>query len=142
MGNKSYSTAADMWSFGVLLSECASASANPTPIFQSPPTHEDGSQLGLILSIFRTLGTPTPETWPEASGFRTTPFGMWRVFAPRAPDVAFEEVRVPFRGLVEGLLKYESSRRLTAKEVCLLLPSQRTFSVACILLLIVFPKGA
>ncbi|PKS07352.1 hypothetical protein jhhlp_005954 [Lomentospora prolificans] len=118
-GNKSYSTPADMWSFGVLLSESASTNTpNPTPIFESPPTHEDGSQLGLILSIFRTLGTPTPETWPEATKFRTTPFGMWRLFEVRPPELVFSGVREEFRALVAGLLKFESSERFTAEKVC------------------------
>ena len=116
LGNKSYSTPIDIWSLGVLLSSLASSSSSPTPIFTSPPTHEDGSQLGLILSIFRTLGTPTPETWPEAASFRTSPFGMWRVFE-KAED-AFAGVREEFRGLVEGMLRYESGERLTAKQVC------------------------
>ncbi|CAI4214889.1 unnamed protein product [Parascedosporium putredinis] len=117
-GNKSYSTPADMWSLGVLLSESASTNPNgPTPIFESPPTHEDGSQLGLILSIFRTLGTPTPETWPEATKFKTTPFGMWRVFEPRAPDEAFASVQEGFRGLVASLLRFESGDRPSAEMV-------------------------
>lgn len=115
LGNKSYSTPTDIWSLGVLLSSLASTSTTPTPIFTSPPTHEDGSQLGLILSIFRTLGTPTPETWPEAASFRTSPFGMWRVFEGQGD--AFEGVRGEFRGLVGGMLRYESGERLTAKQV-------------------------
>lgn len=115
MGNKSYSTPIDLWSLGVLLSELASTSPTPRAIFTSPPTHEDGSQLGLILSIFRTLGTPTPETWPEAASFRTTPFGMWRVFERQ--DDAFAGVRGEFRGLVEGMLRYESRERMTARQV-------------------------
>ncbi|SPN98427.1 related to cyclin-supressing protein kinase [Cephalotrichum gorgonifer] len=114
MGNKSYSTPIDIWSLGVLLSELASLSPHPTPIFSSPPTHEDGSQLGLILSIFRTLGTPTLETWPEAAAFRTSPFGMWRVF--EAQEGAFDGVSGTFRELVVGMLKYESGQRLTAKQ--------------------------
>ncbi|KAL2108068.1 hypothetical protein VUR80DRAFT_4298 [Thermomyces stellatus] len=114
LGNKSYSTPVDIWSLGVVLSELASLSPKPTPIFTSPPTHEDGSQLGLILSIFRTLGTPTRETWPEAAAFRTTPFGMWKVFE-RREDV-FGGVRTEFRELVDAMLKYESRARVTAEE--------------------------
>ncbi|KEZ40526.1 Cell division protein kinase [Scedosporium apiospermum] len=116
-GNKAYSTQADMWSLGVLLSESASTNPmHPSPIFESPPTHEDGSQLGLILSIFRTLGTPTPETWPEATRFRTTPFGMWRVFEARDSEVVFEGVKEEFKGLVARLLRFESSERFTAEQ--------------------------
>ncbi|MBE3043624.1 hypothetical protein IMZ48_13855 [Candidatus Bathyarchaeota archaeon] len=115
LGNKSYSTPLDIWSLGVLLSELASTSPTPTPIFTSPPTHEDGSQLGLILSIFRTLGTPTPETWPEALKFRTSPFAMWRVF--EGAGDAFDGIRGEFRGLVRGMLRFESGERVTAKQV-------------------------
>lgn len=127
LGNKSYSTPVDIWSFGVLLSELASLQATPAPIFTSPPTHEDGSQLGLILSIFRTLGTPTAETWPEATQFRTTPFGMWRVFE-RQED-ALEGIRHEFRELVGAMLKYESGQRMTAERVSAFTSNQNFYSI-------------
>ena len=117
----------DIWSLGVLLSELASLEPTPSPIFTSPPTHEDGSQLGLILSIFRTLGTPTYETWPEATTFRTTPFGMWRVFERK--EDAFGGVRKEFRELVGAMLKYESGERVTAERVSLLSSNQNFYSI-------------
>jgi len=116
-GNKSYSAPADMWAFGVLLSECASTSSRPKALFASPPTHEDGSQLGLILSVFETLGTPTVETWPEAAAFKTRPFDMWRVFPRNGDEEVFGGIRVEFREVVRNLLVYESGERMTAAEV-------------------------
>jgi serine/threonine protein kinase len=118
-GNRSYTTAIDLWSAGVTLAECF---LPPTKtLFTCPPANEDGNQLGLVLSIFQTLGTPTPETWPEAVGFRTPPFEMYRVFEGRVSKEGWEGL-LPgagrgWRGLVEGLVRFESGWRVTAGEV-------------------------
>ncbi|AEO66376.1 uncharacterized protein THITE_2114443 [Thermothielavioides terrestris NRRL 8126] len=89
-------------------------------LFASRAAHEDGNQLGLILSIFRTLGTPTPATWPEAAAFRTPPFEMYRVFPGRVATEGWEGVLpgagAEWRELVAGLVRYESRERVTAGE--------------------------
>ncbi|KAI6784853.1 uncharacterized protein J7T54_007947 [Emericellopsis cladophorae] len=113
-GNTAYSTAIDMWSLGVVISEAITNP--PRPIFESRPAHEDGNQLGLILSIFKTLGTPTADTWPEAKDFKVTPFEMWTVFPGTRwhdilPDVAEEWTEV-----VAALVRYDR-KRATADRV-------------------------
>lgn len=90
----------------------------PAPLFESRPVHEDGNQLGLILSIFKTLGTPTPETWPEAKEFRVTPFELWTVFPQREWEVILPHVDAGFRDAVARLVRYDGSRA-SADEVCL-----------------------
>ncbi|KAL9468386.1 hypothetical protein ACSS6W_010080 [Trichoderma asperelloides] len=114
-GNKSYSAAVDMWALGAMLAEAIRSP--PAPLFDSRPVHEDGSQLGLILSIFKTLGTPTPETWPEAKEFRVTPFELWTVFPPREWDVILPHVDAGFRDAVARLVRFDGSRA-SAEEVC------------------------
>ncbi|KAF4966360.1 hypothetical protein FSARC_5930 [Fusarium sarcochroum] len=112
-GNKSYGPAVDMWGLGVMLSEALRDP--PTPIFESRAVHEDGNQLGLILSVFKSIGTPTPETWPEAKEFKVAPFELWTVFPPRPWDEVLPGVDSDFRDLVSSLVRYDS-QRLTAEQ--------------------------
>ena len=58
-GNKSYGCSLDLWAAGCVAAECASL-GNRT-LFDAG---ELGSELALIQSIFRSLGTPTLRNWP------------------------------------------------------------------------------
>lgn len=114
-GNRAYDTSLDLWSVGVMFVECIRDP--PKPLFESRDTSEDGNQLGLILSIFKTLGTPTKETWPEAVSFTTPPFEWYQEFPGHTwrellPD-ASEEVAY----LAQNMVCYESGKRFTAVEV-------------------------
>lgn len=113
--NKAYGTPVDMWAVGVMLAEAVTAP--PKPPFESRPAHEDGSQLGLILSVFRTLGTPTRATWPEAQQFKVSPFELWTVFPQRSWQVILPNVDAGFRHLVGDLVRFESASRASAAEV-------------------------
>ena len=117
-GHKSYTTALDLWAAGIVLAECIKPSHKP--IFESRPAHEDGSQLGLILSIFKTLGSPTKENWPEAENFKTPPFEFYRSFegVEGGWEGILPTVRKEWRELVKALVKYESAWRVTARQVC------------------------
>jgi cyclin-dependent kinase len=108
-GNKSYGTAVDMWGTGSMLAECCRR-PSPKPLFESRAVHEDGNQLGLILSIFKTMGSPTRETWPEAAHFKTPPFDIYRVFERRAWEEILPEVSPQWRELVSALVRYNSGR--------------------------------
>ncbi|RMJ09313.1 hypothetical protein CDV36_011058 [Fusarium kuroshium] len=113
-GNKSYGPEVDMWGVGVMISEAIRDP--PKPIFESRAVHEDGNQLGLILSIFKTIGTPTPETWPEAKEFKISPFQLWTVFPSRPWDVILPDVDPEFRDLAASLVRYDS-HRFSAEQV-------------------------
>lgn len=97
-----------MWSLGVVVSEAITNP--PRPIFESRPAHEDGNQLGLILSLFKTLGTPTADTWPEAKEFKVTPFEMWTVFPGKTWQEILPDVAEEWTELVAALVRYDGKR--------------------------------
>ena len=107
-GDCAYGAAVDMWGAGALLAECCRRP--PRPLFESRPAHEDGSQLGLILSIFKTIGSPTRESWPEATRFRTPPFDMYRAFEGRPWAEVLQGIEPGFAELIKSLVRYDSSR--------------------------------
>jgi serine/threonine protein kinase len=115
-GNRSYGTSLDIWAAGTMLAECLRKPLKS--LFESRDTSEDGNQLGLILSIFKTLGTPTRETWPEAEAFSTPPFEWYQEFPGKTWEELLPDVDEKGRDLVKRLLCFESGRRLTADQVC------------------------
>ncbi|KAK7443052.1 hypothetical protein Landi51_09255 [Colletotrichum acutatum] len=112
-GDKAYGPSVDMWAAGAMLAECCRSP--PKPLFESRPAHEDGNQLGLILSIFKTLGTPTRETWPEAANFKTPPFEMYRMFNGQPWTEILPEVDPHVRDLISSLVHFDS-KRATAEQ--------------------------
>lgn len=114
-GNRSYSTKVDMWAAGAMFVECIRLP--PKPLFESRDTSEDGNQLGLILSIFKTLGTPTETTWPEALAFSTPPFKWYQEFPGVSWDELLPDSDENAKDLVKRLVVYETSQRFTAREV-------------------------
>ncbi|KAG0649369.1 CAK-activating kinase [Hyphodiscus hymeniophilus] len=114
-GNRSYGTSLDMWEAGTMLVECLRKP--PTPLFESRDTSADGNQLGLILSMFQTLGTPTKEIWPEAVTFPTPPFEWYQSFPGKSWDELLPNVEEDAKDLVTNLVCFDSGKRLTALEV-------------------------
>ncbi|OAQ90008.1 serine/threonine protein kinase, CMGC group [Purpureocillium lilacinum] len=110
-GNKAYDAGVDMWSLGVALAEAATGA----PPFESRPANEDGSQLGLILSVFKTLGTPTPETWPEAQSFKVSPFQLWTVFPQRPWTEIMPGVNDDTRAAVAAMVRFDKERVAAAQ---------------------------
>lgn len=113
--NTAYTTSLDLWSTGVLLAECLRSP--PTPLLESRRGDEDGNQLGLILSMFKTLGTPTEQTWPEALKWKTNPFQWWNIFPSKSWEELLPDAEEDARDLVSNLVVYESGNRLTANQV-------------------------
>ena len=63
-GNTSYDCSLDLWSAGCVVAEAVSG--KESTLFDSGPL---GSELALIQSIFKTLGTPTVKSWPVRIAF-------------------------------------------------------------------------
>ncbi|KAJ5314388.1 uncharacterized protein N7443_001272 [Penicillium atrosanguineum] len=110
-GDKSYGTALDLWAAGCVVAEAIGVGHRA--LFDSGPV---GSDLSLIVSIFKTLGTPNEQKWPGAQGlpdwgkvqFYDFPAQVWDDILPGASSNG--------RDLARQLLCYESSERLTAEE--------------------------
>lgn len=122
-GDKSYGMSVDIWAAGVMLTECCRRDPLPQggggggPIFESRAAHEDGNQLSLILSIFKTIGSPTPETWPAAKSFKTPPFEMYQSFPGKPWAELLEGINDDMAALIKSMLTYESSARPSAQQV-------------------------
>jgi cyclin-dependent kinase len=58
-GDKGYGTALDLWAAGCVVAEAIGVGHRA--LFDSGPV---GSDLSLIVSIFKTLGTPDEKSWP------------------------------------------------------------------------------
>eukprot|EP01134_Creolimax_fragrantissima_P008520 CFRG8520T1 len=105
LGSVNYDTSIDMWSAGCILAELISG----RPLFPGSNNEDE------LLLIFKLLGTPTKETWPDVINmpdykvtwpyYRTKPFNS---FVPRLGAVGIN--------LLEKLLVYEPSKRITCEE--------------------------
>lgn len=110
-GNTAYTCALDLWAAGCVVAEAASLWTGKT-LFDSGDL---GSELALIQSIFKSLGTPDLTCWPEAADlpdwgkmeFKKFPAKPWSALIPKASSDA--------RDLVSQLVMYESRLRLSAK---------------------------
>lgn len=128
-GYRAYQFKIDMWAAGCVVAEAVTSSRRT--LFDSGPL---GSELALLHSIFKSLGTPNPITWPvrlpplvshsekllklskEVSvfpdwgkmDFNVYPSQPWTKLLPDASEAA--------RELVSKLVCYESSSRLSAAE--------------------------
>jgi cyclin-dependent kinase len=111
-GNRSYGTSLDIWAAGTMLAECLRKPAQA--LFESRDASEDGNQLGLILSMFKTLGTPTKDTWPEAVHFSTPPFEWYQEFPGHSWEELLPDTPPHLRDVVSKMVCYESGQRLTA----------------------------
>lgn len=107
LGSKIYSTAIDMWSIGVIFYELA----HKKPLFAGD------SEIGQIFKIFRTLGSPTEETW---QGYENLPemkltFPKWHCDASeniRKLCKNFDEQAID---LLQQMIHLEPGRRISAR---------------------------
>lgn len=110
-GHQAYDTSLDMWAAGCVVGEMMKS--DHYPLFDAGPL---GSELGLIKSIFTTLGTPNDQTWPSAQRypdwnkmrFQQFEAKTWNEILPGAPADALD--------FVSKTVCYESTQRLTAAE--------------------------
>lgn len=110
-GHQAYDMSLDMWAAGCVIGEMVRNDAHP--LFDAGPV---GSELGLIKSMFTTLGTPTDESWPSAAmypdwdkiTFKHFDGKPWMEILPGASECAI--------GFVSRTVCFETSERLTASD--------------------------
>ncbi|KIY65729.1 kinase-like protein [Cylindrobasidium torrendii FP15055 ss-10] len=136
-GSRTYNPyAIDLWSLGVLFAEFFTPvivqddgedeAHNAPPAEQSlmrkPLFEGTRGEIALIWSIFRTMGTPTEETWPGYESlpgasrmrFNVVPGTPLRGILPNLPEDNAE----PLVDLIQSLLRYPPDTRLAAKDAC------------------------
>lgn len=105
LGTKCYSTGVDTWSVGCILAEMIIG----RPLFCGE------SELEQLLAIFRVLGTPTHDTWPQVSELRD-----WHDYPQWAPQElsvaapALEPLGSDGLALVTDLLQLDPAKRMSA----------------------------
>ncbi|KEY76761.1 cell division protein kinase Ctk1 [Aspergillus fumigatus] len=110
-GFKGYGTALDLWAAGCVVAEAVAVGHKQ--LFDSGPV---GSDLTLVQSIFKTLGTPDESTWPEAKKLPDWGKIEFYRFPAKPWDEILRGASSKGRDLVSRLVRYESSERLSAAE--------------------------
>jgi cell division cycle 2-like protein len=106
MGATTYSTAVDMWSVGCIFAELLLKE----PLFQAK------SEIELLSMIFKLLGPPTNNTWPEYSSLPLAK--SISLPSPQPPQFRqkFQYMTAAGIDLLMSLLTYDPDRRITAEE--------------------------
>lgn len=103
LGGKQYATAVDIWSIGCIFAE----------MVMRAPLFPGDSEIDELFRIFRTLGTPTEETWPGVSQYRDFKgsFPKWsgKPLAKIIPDLEPEGI-----DLLQQMLIYEPGKRISS----------------------------
>lgn len=112
LGNQHYGTAVDIWSIGCIFAEMALGQ----PLFAGKDEKEQ------LIRIYKVLGTPTQETWPN---LKELP--KYNILTSN-PEFSMNYQRVPFSKTFEGkldiacvdllekMLCYNPEKRITASE--------------------------
>ncbi|KAK0481880.1 kinase-like domain-containing protein [Armillaria novae-zelandiae] len=106
LGATSYSTAVDMWSVGCIFAELLLKE----PLFQAK------SEMELLSMIFKLLGPPTHNSWPE---YFSLPLAKTiNLPSPQPPQFRqkFQYLTSAGLDLLMSLLLYDPERRITASE--------------------------
>ncbi|OAL01309.1 Mo25-domain-containing protein [Phaeosphaeriaceae sp. SRC1lsM3a] len=124
-GNTSYDCRLDLWAAGCTVAEALDP--DHVTLFDSG---ELGSDLALIQSIFKKLGTPNLDVWPEAAAFRDWGKVQFYEYSAQKWSALLPKLSEDERDLVENLVRYESGTRMSAAQrsgpACKLQPSPST----------------
>jgi len=104
LGSKTYSTPVDIWSCGCIFAE----------MMLRQPVFAGDSEIDELYKIFRILGTPTAEVWPDIEklpDFKTV-FPCWK---PMEISKIIPNIDPLGLDLLMGMLQYQPNRRITAK---------------------------
>lgn len=112
LGEKTYSTAVDIWSLGCIFAE----------MLTKKPLFPGDSEIDQLFRIFRLLGTPDESMWPGVTQLQdfNNSFPRWEApsrFSDILPELKASGI-LSKEGwhLMSELLLYDPERRLTARE--------------------------
>ena len=106
LGATTYSTAVDLWSVGCIFAE----------LLLNEPLFQAKGEIEMISMIFKLLGPPTRESWPD---YHTMPLAKTITLpAPHPPQLRqkFPYITAAGLDLLSHLLAYDPERRITAEE--------------------------
>lgn len=105
LGAQRYSTPVDIWSIGCIFAEMATKS----PLFRGD------SEIDQLFRIFRTLSTPTEETWPGVSSLPDykTSFPSWRTNTLAS---SVKQLDSDGLNLLQAMLIYDPALRISARD--------------------------
>ncbi|KAH9982650.1 Pkinase-domain-containing protein [Lactifluus volemus] len=106
LGAKTYSTAVDMWSVGCIFAELLLKE----PLFQAK------AEIELLSCIFKLLGPPTNDSWPEYSSLPLAKTISLPSPQPHQFRQKFPYLTVAGIDLLSSLLTYDPERRISAEE--------------------------
>jgi cyclin-dependent kinase 1 len=104
LGSPRYSTPVDIWSIGCIFAEMLSK----RPLFRGD------SEIDQLFRIFRTMTTPTEETWPGVSSlpdYKLT-FPSWRT---NTLATSVKQIDNYSLDLLQSMLVYDPSKRISSR---------------------------
>ncbi|XP_039627303.1 cyclin-dependent kinase 1 [Polypterus senegalus] len=105
LGSARYSTPVDVWSIGTIFAELAT---------KKPLFHGD-SEIDQLFRIFRTLGTPNNEVWPDVESlpdYKNT-FPKWK---PGTLSSVVKNLNEDGIDLLSKMLIYDPAKRISARQ--------------------------
>ena len=105
LGAKTYSTAIDLWSVGCIFAELILKE----PLFQAQ------GELELLSMIFKLLGPPTKNSWPDYSSLPLAKTISLPSPQPHQFKTKFPYLTSACLDLLMSLLTYDPEMRITAK---------------------------
>lgn len=108
MGSTSYSTTVDIWSVGCIFAEMATGS----PLFQGR------SESDQLKTIFKTLGTPTPDTYPGIVYLPDYKPGA-EIYPPRPVADVVPNLDPKGLPLLSSMLAHDPAQRVSAANALL-----------------------
>lgn len=104
MGLRSYSTLIDIWSAGCIMAE----------MFTGRPLFPGSSNDDQLLTIFKTMGTPTERLWPGVLHYPNYRHNF-EMYAPQDLALVVPQCDAVGMTLLEGLLQMRPEARVSAR---------------------------
>jgi len=106
LGASTYSTAVDMWSVGCIFAE----------LLLKEPLFQAHGELELLSMIFKLLGPPTKNSWPDYSSLPLAKTLSLPSPQPHQFRQKFQYMTTAGIDLLMSLLTYDPERRISAEE--------------------------